>query len=128
VATANPASGATSQALAVTNDSYFSFTITPAYGKKMGFTTLTLSAARINANTPTGYGIRSSIDNYATNLATANLATARFTFTSVSLDLNAGTYQNLITAVTFRIYAFAPATTDGVDFDTIALNGFVTAG
>ena len=127
VFTAKPASGATSEALAVTNSSYFSFSIAPAYGKRIRLDTLTFNAARINANTPTGYGVRSSLDNYATDIATANLGTARTTFTAVSLDLSGALYQMITTPITFRIYIYGPAVTDGVDVDDINIKGFVMA-
>lgn len=125
---ANPPSTATTKALAVTNNSYFSFTISPSSGKKIGFTQMTFSAARINANTPTGYAVRSSIDNFAADIKTADLTTAQTTFATITVDLSAGQYQSLTTPVTFRIYVYAPAITDGADFDTFVLSGFVTAG
>ena len=129
-----PPAATTTKALAITNASYFQFTITPAAGKKMSFQSavtgqeLTFRAARKNANTPTGYAVRSSIDNYAADISTADLATAETTFATINCDLSNAKYQNLTVPVTFRIYVYAPSATDGADFDAITLNGFTTAG
>lgn len=118
-----PAASATSEATAVTNSSYYSFTVTPGSGVSMNLTTLTFNAARGGAGTPRGYGVRSSIDAYAADIQTADLTTVRPTFSAISVDLTGASYQKLTAAVTFRIYVYAPSTGNSVDFDDITLNG-----
>lgn len=120
------AAAATNIADAITNNSYFSVTVTPASGYTMNLTSLTFTAARGGASTPRGYGVRSSIDSYASSLGTADLATQRTTWTNVSIDLTGASFQG-IGAITFRIYIYAPINTVSVDLDTIALNGTMVA-
>jgi len=120
----DPQGNATSAANAVTNGVFFSFTVTP--NASMSLTDLQFDAARGGSGTPRGYDVRSSVDNYATDLSTADLATIRPTYTHVSIDLTGAAYQNLTTATTFRFYVYAPATGNSVDFDNIVLNGTAT--
>lgn len=121
-----PASGATSSSTAVSTSSYFSFSVTPT-DLEMDLTSLTFDAARGGSGTPRGYVLRSSIDSYANNITTASIGTVRPTFTSFTIDLSGASYQNLTSAVTFRIYAYSPGTTSTVDMDTITLNGTLTS-
>lgn len=121
-----PASGATSATSAVTANSYFSFSVTPT-DLEMDLTSLTFSAARGGSGTPRGYAVRSSIDSYAANIATANLSTVRPTWTDVTIDLSGASYQNLTSVITFRIYAYSPGITSTVDMDAITLNGTLTS-
>lgn len=125
---ANPPASTTTAALAVTNNSYFSFTATPTAGFSISLTSLTFKMARGGAATPRGYAVRSSADGYASNLATADIVTQRTTFTDVSVDLSGVAFQGLSSAITFRIYVYAPANTNSLDFDDVVLNGSVSAG
>lgn len=120
----NPQDGCTSAALAVTNNSYFYFTLTPNSGISYSITSLTFSGARGGGSTPRGYAIRSSVDSYATNVGTADFTAQRTTFQSVSIDLSGtSSYQDLTTALTFRIYVYCPTSANSVDFDAITVNG-----
>jgi len=125
VCSAGPASGATSAVTAISTDSYFYVAITPASGKKISLTTLTFNATRGGAATPRGYDVRSSVDDYASTLGTANLATQRETWTAVSIDVSAAGFQDVTTSITFRIYFFAPSTVNVIDWDDIVINGTV---
>ena len=122
---AYPPNAATTIALAITNDSYFQITITPGNLEKLSFTNLTFTAARGGSGTPRGYGVRSSINNYASSLGAADLATARTTWTSITIDLSAAAFQNLTAPITFRFYWYSTSHTAGVDFDTIVFNGSI---
>jgi hypothetical protein len=115
----------TSLANAITNGCYFTFTLTPNAGVRYNLTTLTFNATRGGASTPRGYGVRSSIDSYAADLSGGDLSTQATTWSNISVDLSAGGFQNLTTAVTFRIYVYAPTSGNSVDFDDIAVNGSV---
>ncbi len=123
VSSAGPASGATSAALARTNNSDFYFSITPISGKKFSLTNLTINMARGGAATPRGYDIRSSIDSYAASLGTADLATQRTTWTAVDINLTGSEFQNLTGSITFKIYVYAPSTANVIDWDALTVNG-----
>jgi len=82
-----PPNSTTTSSTAVTNNSYFSFSVTPT-NLEMDLTSLTFNAARGGSSTTRGYVVRSSIDSYASNIATANLNTVRPTWTAVSIDLS----------------------------------------
>lgn len=121
----NPAAGATASASAVTNNSYFYFSIAPSAGNSISLTDLTFNIGRGGASTPRGYDIRSSADSYATTLGTADVATTRPTFTAVSISLAAASFQGVTGAVTFRVYIYAPGTGNSIDMDDVVVNGSV---
>lgn len=125
VCSAGPTSGATTAASAITANSYFFTTVTPLSGKKVSLTTLTINMTRGGAATPRGYDIRSSIDDYAVTLQTADLATARTDWTAVSVDLSGAEFQDVTSPITFRIYIYAPSTVNVVDWDDLIINGTV---
>lgn len=122
---AAPTNAATSTAaLAVTNDSYFEFTITPDALQTMTFTSLTFNAAKGGSSgTARGYVVRSSVDSFAADLGTADLATVRPTWTPVNISLSSGAFDNLTTATTFRIYTYSNSTARSVEYDDITVNG-----
>lgn len=117
----------TTVAEAITNACYVQWSHTPASGKKLNLTSLTFDASRGGASTPRGYALRSSVDGYTANLATADLATARADgiFTPITVDLSGPSFQNLTTAITFRMYQYAPSVNLQIDFDNLVLNGTV---
>lgn len=120
---AGPQTGATSIATAVSGNSYTSITITPDPGKTMSLTSLTFKVARGGASTPRGWGIRSSVDSYAANVATADAVTQRPTWDDITVDLSAAEFQNLTSAVTFRFYIYAPSNANTIEADDITFNG-----
>ncbi len=80
---------------------YFEFTVTPSAGR-----TLTLSeisfGARSTSTGPQAYSLRSSADNYASDIATGTIpATSTWTLKS-----NTGLNRSYSFAVTFRIYGY----------------------
>ena len=91
----------------------------------MSFTTLTFSGARGSTSTPRGYVVRSSADNYAANICAADFTVQQPTFQTITCDLSGAIYQSLTSAVTFRIYAYAPSTSNQVQYDDITINGTV---
>jgi len=120
---ANPPASTTSAALAITNGSYFFITITPTSGNSISLTTLTFNIARGGASTPRGYDVRSSVDSFAASLGTADVATARTTWTNVSIDLSAAGFQNVTGSITFNIYLYAPSEGNSLDIDDVVING-----
>jgi hypothetical protein len=123
----DPQGSANSQATAVSNGAYFSYTVTPVAGKNMSLTDFQFDVMRGGGSTPRGYVVRSSANNFATDLSAADVATVRPTFTHVNIDLTGASFQNLTDPLTFRIYVFSTGAGSSVDFDNFALNGTTAA-
>ncbi len=112
---------------AVTANSYVQFTLTPDGGNQLNLTNLTLNAARGGGETPRGWGLRSSLDGYASNISGPNdIPTQRPTWTGYNIDLSGAQFQGLTAAITFRVYFYSPATGSTVEMDDITVNGTVT--
>lgn len=122
----DPLGNSASAGAAVTGNKYFQFSLTADLNFRMDLTSLTFNAARGGGGTPRGYVVRSSVDAFSTNLDTADLLTARPTYTPVSLNLSSPGFQNLNT-ITFRIYSYSPGGGSSVDYDDIVVNGAVSA-
>lgn len=118
--------GSTNIANAVSNDAMFYFTITPDGGVTMNLTSLTFKVARGGATTPRGYGVGSDIGAYGANIASADVATQRTTWTDVSIDLTGASFQGLTAAITFWIFTYAPNGLS-MEYDSITLNGTASA-
>lgn len=122
-----PNSTSTTAALAVANNSYFQFTVTPNAGQAMNLTSLTFNAV-FGDLPPAGFVLRSSADGYATNidsqLVTANDYQNPAFYTE---DLTAAAYQNLTDPISFRVYSFGlrPDRT-AMFYDDLTLNGTFT--
>lgn len=110
---------------AVANSSYFQVTLLPETGKTIDLNGLTFNTARGGASTPRGFGIKTSADNYDSNLLTADVPTQRPTWTPYSVDLSGLMYQNLTTPITFRFYVYTPSTGSSLEFDDINFTGTI---
>jgi hypothetical protein len=117
---------ATTAEAAVAENIFFQFTVTPNIGFEMDLSSLTFGVARSGGSTPRGWVLRSSVDGFATNLATATIPTVIPTFTPESVDLSGAQFQNLTAATTFRFYVYSPSPASNLNFDDIVLNGSVT--
>ena len=113
----DPQGNSTTPELAITNNKYFQFTITPTTGTLLP-QSLEFDAARGGAGTPRGYAVRSSADNFASTISSADLATVRPLFTHVTIPLTAPQFQGL-SSLTFRVYSYSPAAGNSVDYDNI---------
>ncbi len=100
---------------AINMNDYFEFTITPNAGFKINFSDFTYTS-QVSTPAPS-HAFRSSIDGYTSNIGTP-------TTTGATINLSAGTYQNITTAITFRFYTFniAAAST------TFSINDFTFNG
>jgi len=112
--------------IAITNNADFKFTLTANAGFLLDLTSLAFDVMRGGTSTPRGYDVRSSIDNFATTLGTADVPTARPVFTPVVIDLTGSAFQKLST-ITFKIFCYSPATGSSMDYDTITINGATEA-
>ena len=122
-----------------TTSRYLTFTITPDAGYEIDLTSLTLQYQQVStvASAPTGHSpttlfIQSSVTGFgdtATDLFTDS--TLLGTFESGTLTLSSNSlFQNLTSAVTFRIYAYGSrgnTSSQGLRFDNITLNGDMVA-
>jgi PKD repeat protein len=115
--TATHTATTTTAAAAVTNNAYHSVTVSRTGGAV--FKALRLKAAKGGASAPRGFVVRSSVDNYATNLLAAEVSSVRPTLTDFSADISGLGTQS---SVTFRIYHYAPSTSAAIDFDDLEID------
>ncbi|MEP0916094.1 hypothetical protein NC981_04640 [Leptolyngbya sp. DQ-M1] len=112
---------------------YYTFTVTPNAGISMSLNLLTFAARRSSFG-PQNIAVRSSVDNYAATLSTltpgtpnSNSATNDFN-TGLSTNLSGAAFENLATAVTFRIYGYGASNTGGtLRLDNVILDGTTQA-
>ena len=124
-ASANPGAGSTSAALAVANNEFFEFTITPPPGSKLNFAALVFEASRGGASTPRGWVVRSSVDGFGSDLATGEIPNQFPTLTPYSAVLPAADFTGIPAPVTFRIDSFVPASGEVVLYDNIQVLGLI---
>ena len=107
--------------LTVSTGKYNTFSLTPNAGYKLTLTRLTF-AISASSGAISSWAVRSSLDNYGTDIATG---TCKTTLTNVTVNLPAASFTN-IDAVTFRIYPVALLTnTDIFTLDNVSLQGTI---
>lgn len=143
-----------SEADAITADSYFSFTLTPQSGVEFDLTSFSMTVGNqtgtVSASFTSSYFVRTSLDGYASNIgisSTTGATTAlngvasRTTSSnstsvgdSVVFTVSGTAFQDISTAVTFRIYLFDTGTAGAADsnqsisrFDSVQIAGTVSA-
>ncbi|MGI9191617.1 MAG: fibronectin type III domain-containing protein [Chitinophagaceae bacterium] len=84
---------------------YFQFTITPVTNGSFSITTMVVNYSRAT-NGPQTIAIRSSINNYASDLATATVTNNGTTAQVLTFNVNQATSS---TAVTYRLYGYLGA-------------------
>ena len=98
---------------------YFTFTLTPNPG---GFINLTsfVYTSQASGTGPTSFRFRSSLDGFAADIASPIA-------TGATIDLSGATYQNLGSAIEFRLYGYgASAGTGTFSVNDFTFNGTVT--
>jgi hypothetical protein len=137
-----PASGTPgSAATALSSNAYFSFTVTPNTQQMLNLNSL---FAELGVNTSAGFSqsytgdwfVRSSIDGFSANLATATASVTGFTdvdgdavgdmnLIPVLIDLSAAQFQGLLNPVEFRFYISDNSAVTGafVRMDNVVLRG-----
>jgi len=115
----------TSGTLNAGNNDFISWTITPGNCYDLDFTSLVIAYQR-SASGPQNLALRSSIDAYATNIWTiTGIPEPEQTST---IPLTAAAFQNLTTAVTFRLYGWSSISTNGTfSINSFTFNGSVTS-
>lgn len=100
-------------------DSYFEFSIVPNTGKEIDFVSFVYNG-EISPNGPTQFALRSSIDNFNSDISLINGIGG-----NVSLSSNA--FQKITSAITFRIYGWAATAGTGTfSINDFSFNGVVT--
>lgn len=120
---------------------YFEFSITPDNGFAYALSGIIFSAGRTSTG-PRQFVIRSDADNYATNLTAGAAAPLSIVATNVfqltdnastnlvsgqSITLSSGSFTNLTTGRTFRIFAYNAESSGQFRIDNVAINGTVSA-
>lgn len=103
---------------------YFEFTLTPAAG--YGFTVESVAFAyRATSSGPTSFAVRSSIDNFGSDLANGTFTADSSWYSTESLPLELAPQDE---ATTFRLYASGASSNLGtLRIDDLALAGNVSA-
>lgn len=118
----DPGNNSTNAAQAVANGTYFEFTLVAVDGFFLDLDNLMFGGARGGSGTPRGWVVRSSIDGFATNIATADLTTVRADLRLYIIDLSDPAYTNL-SEITFRIYSYVPSGGQSVEYADVTVNG-----
>lgn len=98
------------------NTKYIQWTLTPGSGDAINFGSLTYTS-QASGTGPTNFAIRSSVDNYAADLANPGA-------TGTTLSLTGAQFQGVASAITFRLYGWG-ATGDA---GTFSVNDFTFTG
>ncbi|MEX0653001.1 MAG: PEP-CTERM sorting domain-containing protein [Phycisphaeraceae bacterium] len=125
-----PTGVANSQAEALSNDSYWSFTISPNTGFHVDLDSLTFDVLVANPSFPINYYVSSSVDGFDSPIGgVVTGATGNYTVARDPIDLSGAAYQSLTETVEFRMYLWSPESggTAGSrwGFDNVTLNGSV---
>lgn len=106
---ANAPSTTTASAFDATE--YYEFNLEPKNDYYFNFNDIKFTVLRGNTSHPNQFVLRSSIDNFATNI-TAPVSISSTT-TPVTIAFDASMLTNINTAVTFRLYAYGATATSG---------------
>ena len=99
---------------------YFNFTITPSVASgSISFANF-LFTAQISSTGPTNFVIRSSVDNYTSNITT----TINTSSTGAANVIDLSPFANITSQITFRIYAWGGSNANG----TFSINDFSFGG
>ena len=93
---------------AITNNEYFEWTIEANDGFSMSLTSLVLNLQRSGTG-PNSFALRSSLDNYATDLAIFSVTGTATETQNIALS----GFENLIQPITFRLYGAGATSTPG---------------
>ena len=113
------------QGTSSSSNDYFYWTITPNSCNEIDFSSLALTFER-SASGPQNFALRSSIDNYATDIWTYNYTTT--TLQAQTISLASASFQNVTADVTFLIYGWSATSGSGTfSINSFTFNGSVNA-
>ncbi len=95
---------------------YFEFTLTPTAGCDIDFVSFVYTG-QASGTGATSAAFRSSLDGFTTNIGTA-------TITGTTINLSGASYQNISSAITFRLYGWGASAAGG----TFSVNDFTFNG
>lgn len=95
---------------------YFEWTLTPDTGCEIDFTSFVYTSQRSN-NSIDNFALRSSVDGFVADIGAP-------VFNGTTINLSAGAYQNINSAITFRFYAWGA----GASGNTFSINNFTFNG
>lgn len=113
----------------INGSAYFEFTITPNLGYKVILTNVSFGS-RSTSTGPQAYTLRSSVDNYTSDIFTGSLSNnSTWTLTANSSALNV--LIDVGESVTFRIYGYNGSGSPGINsanwrIDDLKLSGYIT--
>ena len=114
---------ATTAAQAVANNQYFEFALGPDAGFQMDLLGVHFEVGRGGSSVPRGWVLRSSLDGFASDIASAEIPTIQPTLTSFDIGLAGPLFEDLQSEVTFRLYDYAPSTGVGAFYDNLMVTG-----
>jgi hypothetical protein len=108
-------------------DDYFAFSLTPDPGFRFSLTELQLDERR-SATGIRDWSIRSSLDAFAVDIGTAfSVPDNTSTRSDQSIDLTGGLFDDLTSAIEFRVFGYNAETSSGTwRLDNVELFGAVT--
>ncbi|MGA9636961.1 hypothetical protein [Flavobacterium sp.] len=105
---------------------YFEFIITPKPGFAIDFINLTYKAQISLIAGPIYFTFRSSVDAFTADIATPIILNAGFETSPPSISLSSLAFQNINSAIHFRLYAWGGSLTTGtLSINEFAFNGVV---
>jgi hypothetical protein len=123
----------TNNTTTVSANDYIGFTLTPNSGVQFSLTSLGLDAANWSSTSTfpaESYFLRSSLDSFGANIGSVqSIAAGSSGILPNSFDLSGAAFQNLTTAIEFRLFVQDGTSTAnrGLLFDNITLNGTTVA-
>ncbi len=106
---------------AIDLNAYFQFTLTPTPGCEIDFTSFVYTA-QASGSGPVSFAFRSSLDGYSANIGTPSSG-------GTTISLAGAAYQNITTAITFRLYAWGASDVNGTfSVNSFTFNGAVSCG
>jgi len=103
---------------------YYEFNMEPKTGYYFNFSDIKFTVLRGNTTHPNTFVLRSSLDNFASNISSP--VSISGTTTPTAISFNASALTNINTAVTFRLYAYGATATSGST--AVGLNDFQING
>ena len=92
--------------LSLDNEDYYEFTLQPNPGYKINFNSFVFDGQTAAISAPTNFALRSSLDGYSSNIGVVQ-------DDSNSISLVTPIFQNISSAITFRIFAWGGSALDG---------------
>ncbi len=110
------ANGFTTSTTTLDPNDYFEFTLTPATGYDIDFSSFDYTA-QSSSSGPVSFSFRSSVDAFGSDIGSP-------TATGTTISLTGSAFQNITSPITFRIYGYGATLATG----TFSINDFTFSG